>query len=183
MFTIAQAPPEILTALREIDPKADLVCVGDGFWWLGVREPNPAAVEALAKEVRGDQHGAVRLQQDREQYREEAGFRLTNPTAGTRFAMLQVMADGFKPIHLYECERPGYEIVQDFRLRDHNWRTRPDEAFEEMRDAHVSLDAANDRKTGVLLDFVKQEMGYLWHQIFRRRQHFHQRRAFPTGDV
>lgn len=176
-FALAQAPPEILVALREIDPKADLLCIGDGFWWLGVREPNPAAVEALAKEIRGDEHGAMRLKLDRE----EDGVVLTNPKAGTRFAMLQIMAGGFRPIHLYQCERPGWEIVRDFRIRDHNWRTRPEAAVKEMFDEHVSMDAANQRRTGTLLDFVRQEAGYLWHQVFRHRRHFHQRKTFPGG--
>lgn len=174
-FTIAQAPPEILAALREIDAKADLVCVGDGFWWLGVREPNPAAIDALAREVKGDEHGAIRLQADRE----EAGFRLTNPTAGTRFAMLQVMAAGFKPIQLYQCERPGYEIVQDFRLRDYNWRVRPDEAVQEMYDEHIDMDAANRRRTAILREYAEQESWSLFNHVMQKAKRFLQRAAFP----
>ncbi len=176
---IAEAPPEILSALREIDPAADLVCVEGGFWLLGVRAPNPAAVEALAGELAGDPHGAHRR---RLEDVEKLDGMMAAPKAGARLALLQIYASGFKPIEMYRCDRPGYEIVEDFRLRDWNWKNRPDAAFGEFKDA-VSMDVQNAKRSEIIREKIRGDGGFLHHHIMRRAKRFLQRVAFPGAQA
>jgi len=37
---LREPPPALLAQLREIDPLAELIYVGEGEWWLGVVKPN-----------------------------------------------------------------------------------------------------------------------------------------------
>lgn len=170
-----KAPPEILSALRAIDPAADLVCVQGGFWVLGIRAPNPAAEEALAGEIKGDPHGAY---QRRDETQEALDGMMAAPRAGARLALLQLYASGFRPITMHKVDRPGFDIVEDFRVRDHNWRTRPEAAWAELKEG-VSMDIANARRTSTLIEYVQGEMGFLFHHIMRRAKRFWQPRAIP----
>lgn len=171
---IADAPPEILTALREIDPAADLVCVQGGYWILGVRAPNPAAEEALAGELKGDPHGAIL----RATERDEAQSMMAMPRAGARLALLQLYASGFKPIRMIKTDRPTHEIVDDFRIRDFNWRTRPEAAFDEFRQ-EASMDVQNAKRSDVLREFVRGEGHSLFKFIMKRAKGFLQRVPIP----
>ena len=177
MLNDVQAPPEIISALREVDPKADLVHVPGGFWLLGVRGPNPPAARALAEELKADPHGANKRRLETEE--KGLSSELRSPVTGMRLELLAFYASGFKPIQMYECERPSWAIVKDFRKRDYNWRVRPDAAVAEMKDA-ISIDAGNRRRTAALVEYLQQEMGFIYHHVMRRAKRFVQR-AIPGG--
>lgn len=174
----AKAPPELLEALRRIDPKADLVCVGQGFWVLGVREPNPYAVKVLEDELRDDPHGAHRRLEDREFHLTDRG--LAQPSAASRLQLLQLYASGFKPIELYQVQRPGFDIVEDFRIRDHNWRTRPELAWQDTK-ARAAVETGDRARMDVLEQYIDQEAGSWFHNVMRGARRFWQRHAIPKG--
>lgn len=168
------APPEALIPLREIDPDAELLHLGGDEWLLGTRGPNPAAAQKLAKQL-------SRLDP----------LKAMDHELGKEFQLLQICADGFRPVHLYEIgspvtyddgrERPctwGY-IVEDFRMRDFNWRTRAKAALQETRDA-ASLEKANAWRDDVLRDFAEAEGPSLHRHVFKRARGFLQRTPLMT---
>lgn len=174
-FGAETAPAEVLEALRQIDPTADLVHVHGRTWLLGTRRPNPGAQARIQKQLRLlEPH------------------RLTDPTSGLEFQLLQFYAGGFNPISMYELGTEGRDeagqvaqidfsyIVEDFRIRDFNWRVRPKEAEAEFLDA-ISLDAGNRRRAALMAEFADQEAGSLFRHVMRRARSFLQRVAIPTG--
>lgn len=156
------APPETLEALRGIDPDADLVHVEGATWILGVRKPNPEAQERIQRQLQ-----LVDL------------YKATSYAAGLEFELLQLYAGGFRPIQLYTLgeELEGGEvvtfgwIVEDFRLRDYNWRVREKAAHAEFRDA-ISLDRGNERRANVFRDFFDAEGKGLWRHVMAKARNF-----------
>lgn len=172
-----KAPPELLEALRAIDPAADLICCGQGHWILGVRAPNPKAIELLEDELRADPHGYYAKLEANAADRDPSLLK-EQLLAGRRLELLQLYASGFKPIQLYQVDRPTMAIVHEFKLRDHNWRTRPDAAWAEFREG-ISVEAADRERTAVLHDYLEQESRFNWHHVFAGAKRFLQRHVFP----
>lgn len=135
-----RCPPEIDAALKAIDPEAELVHLEGRKWWLGVKAPNPAAVEQLAD---AHQHATVDPTLTDPVERAMVAVELAR-----EFQMFQVMARGFKPVALYTVGAGSDDvtfgqIVEDFRIRDYNWRTKTAAQLErELRDS-ISMDKAN----------------------------------------
>lgn len=151
------ASAQVLAALKEIDPAADLVHLGGDQWWLGVRGQNREAEGRLQREMLATQRAI----------RDSSTDPLVAQEEGKRLQMLAYMAQGFRPIALYAQPEPDQRIVDDFRTRDFNWRTREREAHQELREA-VSLDAGNLRRARPVREWAQQEAGF-WHRhIFRR---------------
>lgn len=167
----AVAPREALEALRAIDPDADLVHLGKREWLLGVRQPNPGAQERIQKQLK--------LLDPRKHFDHEAG---------REFQLLQLYAGGFKPIQLYQLGDRDQDgelitfgwIVQDFRVRDFNYRVRPQEAMAELKDA-ISLEAGNRRRAAVMREYAEQEGGSLFRHAMKRARSFVQRVSIPGG--
>lgn len=109
-----ETPPALLAQLREIDPTAELVYVGDQQWWLG----------------------AVRTNEERRKAGEHIlAFERRRTQPNPRNIMLgQLLLQGFARIQMYRCagdpsvdrvvDAEGYpcSIVEDFRARDAAWR-------------------------------------------------------------
>lgn len=165
------APPETLSALREIDPDADLVHVDGRQWLLGVRQPNPGAQERIQNQLRLVDP-----------------YKATSWEAAREFELLQLFASGFRPIALYQLgdETPDGDvvtfgwIVEDFRIRDFNYRTRRKEAEAEFLDA-ISLDVGNRRRARVLAEWAEAEGPSLFRYVFQRARSFLQRTSIPRG--
>lgn len=156
-------PPELVAALQEIDEDADLVHLGGDEWLLGVRRPNPAASDRL-----------------QEQLAQLDPVKAASGEAAKEFRLLQFCAKGFRPIQLYHAERPGPEIVEDFRIRDYNWRIRPAEAVAELKDETL-IEARDQRRTERIHEFVDAEGPSLFRHVFKRARSFVQR-AVPWSD-
>lgn len=168
----ATAPEETLRALREIDAAADLVHLQGYEWLLGVKAPNPAAREKVELELKRIEKAA----------RSFGGGAMIDPAdkariqsdLGKEFQLLQYCAQGFRPIQLYNIDNRQWtfrQVVEDFRLRDFNWRTRREAAFAELKD-EVSLEAGNKRRAGILREYFDQEGGSLFHKVMRRAKSF-----------
>lgn len=157
MFTEREAPEHILERLREIDPKADLVYIGDEAWMLGVREQNDAARRKVLKEIT--------------EIRSE-GPLVTNEARARRLELLQFYAGGFRPISLYEdTPVPGYEIVKDFRVRDWNWHNRREEAFQEGFEASDMWTEVQLR-IQLIKDWMAAELPFIHRFALRGRRSF-----------
>ena len=170
-FGEAVAPREVQDQLRAIDPDAELLHLGGPEWLLCVRQPNPGAQERIQRQLKLlDPHKAI----DHE--------------AGREFQLLQLYASGVRPIQLYrlgELDGDGERItfgwiVEDFRIRDFNWRVRPRETEREMRDA-MSLDAGNRRRARVMAEYMEAEGPSLFRYVMKRARSFLQRAPLHTG--
>jgi hypothetical protein len=137
-----RAPEEIVRAIQEIDPKAELVHLEGKKWWLGVRAPNPAAVEQL--------EDAHRLASTRPTIPDPAERAMAEVELAREFQMYQVMARGFRPIAIYTVDgglrEDGWawpDVVDDFRQRDRHYRTTsPDQRYTAIKRA-ISMDWLN----------------------------------------
>lgn len=165
------APQETLEALRTIDADADLVHLEGAEWLLGVRQPNPGAQEKIQRQLAiVDPH------------------KNTSWEAAREFELLQLLASGFRPIALYHLGERQLDgdvvtfgwIVEDFRLRDFNYRVRRREAEAEFLDA-ISLDEGNRRRAQVMADFAEAEGPSLFRHVMKRARGFWQRVAIPKG--
>jgi hypothetical protein len=142
------APKEVIQRLREIDPAAELVYFGQGRWVLGVYRPNQARINAAYRRLAFLSH--VTLNE-----------RARDPMQEARLA-----TTGFRPIEWYTVQgEPGAEIVEDFRLRDFNWRNRADEVFAHALGASDRADAAKDRAAE---DLAEAKAGDAWRWAFKR---------------
>lgn len=104
------APPALLQQLREIDANAELVYFGAGRWALGVYRPHRQVIAAAARRLAFLSHFARATRDD---------------VHGTRLE-----TTGFRPIHWYTIQgEPDGRIVEDFRLRDFNYRNQADATF------------------------------------------------------
>lgn len=151
-FGTFDCPPEIAAGLRAVDPAAELIHLGGAQWLLGVRKPNPEAAAEVEKQLKT-------LVTVRNQVADAADRARVDQEIALELQLLQYCATtGFRPIHPYTIgpRRSMHEIVQDFALRDHNWRTRPDAAFAELAEA-VSIDAGDARRTAIVLAKVQAD--------------------------
>lgn len=174
------APPEVLQGLRDIDPDADLVHLGGKEWLLGIRGPNPAARGKLHARL-ADAHAKVHAGSPGAWAGEREWL---NAELSKELSVLQLCADGFRPIHLYTTDggSPDHSIVHDFRMRDYNYRTRPEEAMAEMREA-ISFDEQDRiKRGGIMRDFARSEANSLFRHVFKRARSFLQRHAFPGSN-
>lgn len=174
-----RAPAEILAALRSIDPEADLIHLGGYEWLLGVKRPNPAAREKIERQLKALSTATIGGGLD------PADKARVQTELGKEFQLLQYCAEGFRPIQMYVVNDPTApdsvtfgEVVQDFRLRDHNWRTRREAAFAELRDA-ISADEQGRWRTNLVREFFEQEGASLHRYVMRKAKGFWQRVKAP----
>lgn len=177
-FGLLDAPTEIRSALREIDPDADLVHLGGREWLLGVRRPNAAAEQRVREQL-------TQLTTTKLEVSERAERALAESQLGKELQLLQFFASApFRPIHLYEIGGEGGTsfgaVVRDFRLRDFNWRTRREAAFRELKDA-VSFDLADQKRTGLVREFIRQESRSMFRFVMKKARSFLQRAAIHQG--
>ena len=147
-----KAPPGVLTAIQEIDPLADIVHLGGSEWLLGVRKENMQAAQRVQDELEQLDGQAGRLG-----HHQVAMKEVLELEQAKEIEVLQYCARGFRPIHLYDLEETTWpEVVMDFRIRDHNWRTRRDSAIREMKEA-ISFEERDRWRDEVLIDFWQTE--------------------------
>lgn len=141
-------PPALLLQLREIDPTAELVYVGEKQWWLG----------------------AVRSNDERRKAGEHVlafESRRTNPNP--RNVMLgKLLLQGFARIQAYHCagdpaltvtDADGdiCSIVEDFRARDKAWRVDQGKASFKERMAHSSGELKKKAADAEFRDYLRND--------------------------
>lgn len=131
--TSREAPAELVQALRETDPTADMLYLGDGSWVVGrVRRHTPrqeAALNILRSGMKDALAGRV----------DEAAW-----TKRLRYA--RAVREGFAPFALYQFERgPDARVVREFR--EAVWRERQDPDGRKLAD-WIEGDARERREAG-----------------------------------
>lgn len=167
MIGTRQAPPEVLVQLRAIDPKADVVHLDGPSWLLGVRAENVAARDRIDKQLK-------QIVATPNTVEDPADRAMIARQIACEFELLQLYAKGFRPIQVYKVGprlTTWGELVEDFRLRDFNWRTRPREAFAELQDA-VSLEAGNARRAERMREYVQAVSKDVWRRVFGKAKSF-----------
>lgn len=156
-----KAPPEILSALHEIDPNADLIHLGGTRWWLGVRAPNPTAKRYLEQ--------AVAKTSSLAEIADAAERAIVSEQLGREVVMYQIMADGFRPIDLYEVEELAdhWKIVEDFRIRDFHLRHQSEAEVRRQLRQSVSMDRANERRIQRWAGLAKEAASEAFRFVFR----------------
>lgn len=160
-----QAPPEVLAGLRRIDSKADLIHLGGGQWWLGIRAPNPKAHEQLA-------HAQLRAR-GIPTIADPAERAVAQMELAKEFKMRQIMADGFRPVALYDFPgAPDHTVVEDFRIRDFNWRTKTEAQIQRELREHASMDLRNMDRIRRFTELAKEKASEAFRYVFRRARSF-----------
>jgi hypothetical protein len=121
-------PPAVLRDLRTIDPAAELLYVGRGRWWLAVVRWDWNIVRDAAKVLRLLRQGVTRMEYGIA-WSEQLERAKSNAERAT---MMRLGVQGFRgPIAEYTYRDPDSRIVEDFRLRDWNYRVCPEETVNE----------------------------------------------------
>jgi hypothetical protein len=120
-------PDDIRRRLHEIDPTAECVDVGRGYWILGaIRWNRPscqAAQEAITREYGVPVSGPAGYES--EDPDEELSRNRTDRVELLRLTVRY----GFRPIAMYECAEPDHGLIEDFRVRDWNYKWRMRQTF------------------------------------------------------
>lgn len=111
-------PPFLLAALREIDPRAELLYAGEARWWLGVHDPNDERTARATNLMRS----LERIERSRRVATRTMllaslnmqGFALIETYVGTDPAGTVLVNPGPDEYHT--------TILEDFRWRDAEWR-------------------------------------------------------------
>jgi len=158
-------PPNILAALQEIDSSADLIHLGGTSWWLGVRAPNPAAKTGLA-------HAHAKASKI-PQVEDPADRAYAEVELAKELRMYQIMAEGFRPIALYEVEgSPGHDIVEDFRIRDFNFRTKSEDQIMRELKASISMEELNRPRIQRFGELAREKAAEAFRYVFKRARSF-----------
>ena len=141
------APWDVLERLREIDPRADLLYVGEGKWLLGVYRPGEYRKLFARKQLRTL---TTHNPEDDE----------LEPWAVV--AKYRRMADGFAPVLIGEAENGLFgTLIRDFRVADYHYRNHADKTFEENLEAS-DLSHSLDERQAMMKDFADSEAGSVW---------------------
>lgn len=140
-------PWDVVERLREIDPGADLLYIGEGRWMLGVYRPGEYRKQFARKQL----HTLTSVNpadKDLEPWAVVAKYRK--------------VADGWAPVLIGEAKNGLFgELIRDFRVADWTFRNRPDAAFEENLNASDTHHLMADR-VAQMNDFADSEAGSIW---------------------
>jgi hypothetical protein len=151
---IEQTPPwDVLERLREIDPDADLLYIGEGRWILGVYRP-------------GEPRRLFARKQLRTLSAENPDDADLEPWAVV--AKYKKIADGFAPVFIGEAPNGLFgELIHDFRVSDWFYRNQADAQFERNLEASDIHHAMDDRKA-TMADYADSEAGPVWRYTHRK---------------
>lgn len=167
----SEAPPEIAEALERIRPGVRLLHLGGSKWWLGSEGPNPRAAELLALKRLGTTVGTNEGKLDPAE-RAMAQTRLEK-----ELVMYEIMASGFRPIQLYDLEQGAegaqavenlYEIVEDFRIREHNLRNTSEAEQRRAAKEAVSVEALNAPRIKRFGQFARDKAAEAYSYVMRK---------------
>lgn len=160
-------PPEIDRALKEIDPNAELLHLGGSRWWLGIKAPNPEA--SRDDGVLG--HAKRHAKRPTSPQLDPAEKAVMQVELEKEFTMRQIMASGFRPVALYEVEgggAPGWDIVEDFRIRDYNFRTKTEDQIRRDLKKHMSIEERDRPRIERFGRLAKEKASEVWRYALRR---------------
>ena len=158
MLGARHAPGAVLSQLREIDPRADLVYIEGGEWLLGLRKVHNSARDTMLRAALGRELVLpISRQRDRRLallrlYLE--GFYPSVPRDESLVGTVTLTDDSAEPPLAYKTEELGL-IVRDFRMKVWTLVNRAAENLEEIirREELDELVSANHMRDLVDSDF------------------------------
>lgn len=167
MPTSLEAPPEVVRGFREVDPRAELIYIGAGKWWVGLVYPDIPLIHA-------GREGLVEIQSDggapwpshRLEWLKMRGFR--------RVLLHTVLPDrswgGLTRIH---NEMSWGHWLARFRLQDWIYRhhTNSDASWHRLllRNELGMMDDALQEKINKILDMVQAERRQILKRVRKER--------------
>lgn len=155
-------PPEVLAALREIHPDAELIYMGKGMWTLGRVQPD-ADRRARAIRILDGLYGVIGQAGD-------GDFFLDREKKVEIAAMLwrnHLRMRGFRFIATYEVEGwPGSRIVEDLRARWYNYQNRFRE-IERTSLGEADTRTQDERRIEQLHEYLELEHKRIHRHAFR----------------
>lgn len=150
------ASPDVIRGLREVDPTAELVYLGNGQWMLGrVRQSGDGYYQCRSKAVKILDNLYSVLSN---------GAQLTSRGKG-KVQMAMLWMQGFKPVAMYRGD-PGGHIVEDFRRSLFMLHHTSDDEMFRMMDA--PKEKAKEEARADIRDTERARMAY---QYAFTRQH------------
>lgn len=165
--TFYEAPPEVITQLRAIDPVTELVYVGKGRWWLGRVDPHTPAVEAGRQDLLRCQHEGALWPTLRKAMLKSQGFKRVllwdvNPRTHQWEGLTRI----------YNEASWGHWIAQ-FRLQDWVYRHWPnsDSAWNRLMLRHEMgmMDTKLQQKISQVLDMVHADRKIILKRVRREK--------------
>jgi len=150
-----EPPKRLMRELRRVDPRVDLVYFGHGRWLLGATSPN-----------------TVRQAKGRAMLRANRALTIGDESqrAVDRRRLADLAAQGFRFIQMYRFEKgaggPDHRILQDFRLRDRNWKNALGDHLEE-HEREMDGRAHTERTIDLLMEKVDAAKESILKYIFR----------------
>lgn len=153
--TSLEAPPEVVRGFREIDPRAELIYIGKGKWWLGLVNTDIPLVHAGREEmVQIQAEGGAPWASHRLAWLKMAGFR--------RVLLHCVLPDNsWGQLVTLHNETSWGHFQARFRLQDYIYRNYPtsDASWHRLMMRHElgAMDTGLQKKIAQILDFVQAE--------------------------
>lgn len=147
-----QASPELLAALRQVDPDAVLIHMGDDEWWLGTVRPSEIR-RKIGLNILAVEQGKP------EEHRSPTNWR-----------MGQLALRGFGLVKSFRREgAPGHDIVDWFRAADTWLRSTTDaEQEHELFDAAVEQERRHAR--ALMRDYHATDARYKYARVLKQQR-------------
>lgn len=168
------ADPSLVQDLRAIDPHAELLYLGRGFWILGVVTWNRVAVRSAIRRL-DRLYGALHTSQQR--FRNDPELLLE---WASRILSTTLASWGFRPVATYQVEGwPDSAITKDFRIRDWKYRHLTESAAEAEFMENTSHDNALEKRQKRIVEAHELTHRDVHRYAFRGQHSVTSRRAAP----
>ncbi len=155
-----ETPDRVLLLLREVHPMAELLEVGQGWWWVGIVKPDAPAREIARATL--------------ERMRGKAGiidFRKYPPKVVRRW-LLQEQGFALCGKYRFGDEGPEWDaIVKDFTFADwvyRNWGAENETIKMQIADSGVLDDHVRMRARAATVERLKADERYLFSRLIRQ---------------
>jgi hypothetical protein len=105
--TFRDAPPEVVAEFRAVDPRAELLYLGRGKWWVGLVYTNIPLIQDGRREL-------IALGQDVDAFG-------VNRTAWPSLRTAMLKSQGFRKVHLWDIDKDGNWIRYERFAGDPPW--------------------------------------------------------------
>jgi len=151
------APDWVFERLREIDSRAEILCVAPGIWWAGIVDP-------ISERVEAGHHMLVTYG--------KLGWEKNEPHRWPKIRNAILMTQGFgvvcKKNYATSGEVHWQEIIEDFRQRDYTYRQHEDGPPEVKAQIEGTvLDDVTSRARAVMVDRYHADRRYIFKRILQ----------------